>query len=34
MTDIAGVDWGATKPAVNQCHLSIGQHDDATIAYW
>lgn len=31
--DIQGVDWGETKPAVNQCHLSIGQHDDETIAY-
>jgi diketogulonate reductase-like aldo/keto reductase len=31
--DIQGVDWGETKPAVNQCHLSIGSHDDETIAY-
>ena len=21
------------KPVVNQCHLSVGQHDDDTIAY-
>ena len=30
---IAGVSWGSTKPAVNQCHMSVGSHDDATIAY-
>jgi diketogulonate reductase-like aldo/keto reductase len=30
---LAAVDWGPTKPAVNQCHLSIGKADDATIEY-
>ena len=31
--DLQGVDWGGVKPVVNQCHLSVGQHDDDTIAY-
>lgn len=32
-SQLAAVDWGSTKPTVNQCHMSIGQHDDETIAY-
>ena len=30
---IAGVDWSGVQPTVNQCHMSVGQHDDVTIAY-
>jgi len=30
---LAAVDWGSVKPTVNQCHMSIGSHDDDTIAY-
>jgi len=32
-TQLAAVDWNGTVPSVNQCHMSVGQHDDATIAY-
>ena len=30
---LAAVNWGSVKPTVNQCHMSIGSHDDDTIAY-
>jgi diketogulonate reductase-like aldo/keto reductase len=30
---LKGVDWAGTVPAINQCHMSVGSHDDATIAY-
>jgi len=32
-TQLANVDWSGTVPAINQCHMSIGKHDDTTIAY-
>jgi len=30
---LAAVSWGPVKPAVNQCHMSVGKHDDPTIDY-
>ena len=29
----AALSLGGTKPALNQCQMSVGSHDDATIAY-